>query len=488
MKNKLYTTLLLTLIIGLEQTQAQFYNQGSEVTIQAGAVVTVEGNFRNEAGSNFKNSGTVEIKGYPTNNQPMTDHFGGLWRLNGTSTQKIAGVEPFWMNVLELNNAGGFLLQNSILINKQVDFVAGIMDASAASNVVTFQKDANIGSPTPSNASHITGNVIKEGEGQTFTYPVGDGTKYQPIRVNLIGNENGLLGKYNVGDAGPGIGFGTGGSDPTLLYTYNSKEYWDLIPVNNGVTKADITVYWDSYNDGLGDAANYRKVAHLDGATNKWLNEGISGIGSLSAGSVTSNTVSTWSPFTLGAIAAVALPVRLIDFSGKKVDNNNQLNWTTSQEINASHFEIERSADAKMFEKIGKVLATGHSVGEKNDYQYVDYQANNGNNYYRLKMIDLNGRFDYSKIITLKADEESNIVGNFYPNRAVEDKSKIVINTQENSEWQITQINATGKVLKSELRILEKGYNNLEIKLLDKGLNLIQFQNNGKSFVRKVIN
>jgi hypothetical protein len=485
MKNKLYTILLLTLIIGIKQTHAQFYNQGAEVTIQSGAVVTVEGNFRNDAGSNFKNSGTIEIKQQLTNDQPMTDHFGGLWRLNGTGTQKISGAEPFWMYVMELNNAGGFLLQNSVIINKQVDFAAGIVDASAPTNVLIFQKNAQQGSPAAADASHITGAVIKEGDTQTFTYPVGDGTKYQPIMVNLIANENGLLGKYIVGDAGPALGFGTGGTDPALLYTYNSKEYWDLTPINNGATKADVTVYWDSYNDGLGDAANYRKVAHLDGGSNKWLNEGTSGVGTIAAGSVISNTVSTWSPFTVGAVQAVALPVRLISFTGKKLNENNVLSWVTSEEKNASHFEIERSVNVKTFEKIGQVIAN-----KSENYNFIDYSShivNSSSLFYRLKIVDTDGKYNYSKIINIANDSENETISQFYPNPSIENFATVDIVAKEKGDWNISHFDLAGRLLKTENKIFEKGLNRFTVHNLPKGESIFQFQNSDKLVTRKVI-
>jgi hypothetical protein len=489
MKNKIFTTLLFTLIISIRQTQAQFFNQGSEVTIQAGAVVTVEGNFINAAGSDFKNSGTIEIKDQVTNNQIMTNHFGGLWILNGTGTQKISGAEPIWINTLNMNNPGGFLLQNSLRIYNQVNFTNGIMTANTASNIIYFSKNGQIGSPAPSDASHINGAVVKEGENQTFKYPVGNGIKYQPIQVAFDdnGNELGLLAKYKVGDAGS-AGFGTSGTESTALNFYNSKEYWDLTPINNGITKGKVTVFWDGYNDGFSDGVSLRRVAHLLPSTGKWENEGTNvGVGTTTVGSVVSNIISDWSPFTLGTVAAVALPITVINFTGKKVRETNVLNWTTSQEVNASHFEIERSIDTKAFEKIGKVFSNFISK-ENTKYEFIDLTPQQGaGDLYRLKLVDLDGKYAYSKIINIANNPDNQIVGQFYPNPAIDDFANIDIVSKEKSEWQFSTIDGLGKIIKSEKIWLEKGINKIQIAGLRKGLNLIQFENKNLIETRKIM-
>lgn len=487
MKIKLFTTLLLTLIIGLEQTQAQFYNQGSEVTIQSGATVTVEGGFYNKAASNFKNSGTIEIKGEVENDQNMTADYGGYWIFNGTDGQKIGGLEPIWMNSLNLNNPSGFLLQTSLRLSKQMEFNNGIMTAENPGNVVFFTPSGVIGSPAPSDASHINGEVVKEGETQIFKYPIGDGTRYQPIEVNFATNENGLLGKYSPTDAGS-AGFGTSGSEATPLNNYNSKEHWVLTPINGGATKATVKIFWDSYNDGFSETASLRRVAHLSPLTNKWENEGTNGgVGTATAGYVVSNSIADWSPFTLGTVAATPLPIQLVNFIGKKVAETNVLNWQTNSEIDASHFEIERSIGNNIFANIGKINSKGKSIIEKNNYHFIDYQPIVGLNFYRLKMIDLNGKYEYSKIIGLNFENNNPTISEFYPNPTTENYSNININAEQHGEWQITKMDISGKVLKTEKRILEKGQNTIAVFGIEKGMNIVQFENEKNRVVRKLV-
>jgi len=94
----------------------------------------------------------------------------------------------------------------------------------------------------------------------------------------------------------------------------------------------------------------------------------------------------------------VALPVSGLTFTGFSKGEMVQLNWNTETEMNSSHFEVERSADGRNYSIIGKVKAAGNSVS-KNNYNYADRNTLNGLAYYRLKQVDMNGQFTYSKIL-----------------------------------------------------------------------------------------
>lgn len=75
------------------------------------------------------------------------------------------------------------------------------------------------------------------------------------------------------------------------------------------------------------------------------------------------------------------------------------LNWKTSSEINAVYFEIQRSADGINFTGVGNKNASGNSADTK-IYQYTDPIGNStGNIYYRLKTVDVDGKFTYSKLL-----------------------------------------------------------------------------------------
>lgn len=109
---------------------------------------------------------------------------------------------------------------------------------------------------------------------------------------------------------------------------------------------------------------------------------------------------------------AVKLPVTLVSFDGKFENNQTKLTWKTTSETNNKGFEIERSADARSFEKIGFVDGNGDSK-EVNTYHFTDLSPL-FNGYYRLKQLDHDGKFEYSKIIIVKGSRTLRI----YPNPA----------------------------------------------------------------------
>ena len=89
------------------------------------------------------------------------------------------------------------------------------------------------------------------------------------------------------------------------------------------------------------------------------------------------------------------LPVQFISFTAVKEGATTLLKWQTAREEGAAYFDVERSADAVRFEKIGRVDAVGNSV-VTSSYSYVDAAPFQGHNYYRLKQVDRNGTFVYT--------------------------------------------------------------------------------------------
>jgi beta-glucanase (GH16 family) len=189
------------------------------------------------------------------------------------------------------------------------------------------------------------------------------------------------------------------------------------------------------------------------------------------------------------------LPVRLISFNGKNVEEGNQLSWKVSAEQNFSHYEIERSAAAKTFKTIGKVMGNSN-VNELLSYSYIDKNeelnkvglAANGA-YYRLKMVDLDGKTEFSKIIFVENKTEKSTVGNFYPNPSFGNEVHININSSTQSKWTITGYDLAGRVLSSENRLLEKGDNKVSINIKQVFLNMViyRFENAEEIQYRKLI-
>ena len=101
-----------------------------------------------------------------------------------------------------------------------------------------------------------------------------------------------------------------------------------------------------------------------------------------------------------------SLPVTLISFEGREVEKTANLNWQTSSEANASHFEIERSMDARTFKNIGIVKASGTSLtAQKYAFKDTEFATFAARAYYRLRMVDQDGTYAYSRLVSLGSSE-----------------------------------------------------------------------------------
>jgi hypothetical protein len=96
---------------------------------------------------------------------------------------------------------------------------------------------------------------------------------------------------------------------------------------------------------------------------------------------------------------AVIVPITLSKFICIQQDDKIKLNWTTEQEINADHFDIERSVDGTNFDKAGMVYSKYQNSSVPTDYEFFDAAPVKGMNFYRLKQFDKDGKFKYSDII-----------------------------------------------------------------------------------------
>ncbi|MEO6686774.1 MAG: T9SS type A sorting domain-containing protein [Dyadobacter sp.] len=113
------------------------------------------------------------------------------------------------------------------------------------------------------------------------------------------------------------------------------------------------------------------------------------------------------------------LPVTLVTFTGKRLDARQiQLEWTTTSEVNNDHFEIERTLNpAEGFHTAGSVKGQGTTAANVS-YQFTDPNAESVYTYYRLKQVDLDGSFTYSRIIAIKGFNQELTV-NAFPNPGV---------------------------------------------------------------------
>lgn len=135
------------------------------------------------------------------------------------------------------------------------------------------------------------------------------------------------------------------------------------------------------------------------------------------------------------------LPVTLVFFKEDKDTEGVNLLWGTATEENADFFQIERSIKGISFEKIGKVNASGNS-NQLINYNFTDEKPFQGKNYYRLKTVDYDGSYEYSKIISV--DYEVAKQFNVYPNPYVNGNIHFNTNFAPQEDDMILVLNTMG--------------------------------------------
>jgi uncharacterized delta-60 repeat protein len=162
---------------------------------------------------------------------------------------------------------------------------------------------------------------------------------------------------------------------------------------------------------------------------------------------------------------AFPLPLSLTSFTALKNSNSIELNWKTANEQNTAAFVIERSTDGRNFTSLSTVQSSGNSSSVRN-YSFVDQKPLNGTNFYRLKMVDKDGSFTYSRIIAVNMNAITKGL-QIFPNPA-----RDILHVQTTGLETITLqiVDAAGKVVKQEkIQLSGNTSFSVEVQSLPKG-------------------
>ncbi len=180
--------------------------------------------------------------------------------------------------------------------------------------------------------------------------------------------------------------------------------------------------------------------------------------------------------------ALAALPVEFISFTGKPMkDKTVAINWATATESNNKEFEVEYSADGKVFKMVDKVKGAG-STFIRQDYTFEHRTATAGINYYRLKQVDYDGAFEYSDVISV---ELSTKLGSYrlFPNPVKEANFSITFQGEEELNA-VRLYNITGQ----EIRISPSlsGVYQLPASL-QKGTYIVRMELEGETYLERLV-
>jgi len=170
-----------------------------------------------------------------------------------------------------------------------------------------------------------------------------------------------------------------------------------------------------------------------------------------------------------------ALPVTIINLKAKQQKSIIKVEWISVTEINVAGYEIQRSSNALNFNTIGSLTAKGNGT-QKVNYTFNDVQPLHGDNYYRIKAADKDGKIMYSNTVLVKMNNDK-IITVVYPNPA-----KDILHVETNGSVTFSLINQSGKILVTT-NINGKG--SIDISGITPGLYFLK--NNSTGNVQKVV-
>jgi SdrD B-like domain len=188
------------------------------------------------------------------------------------------------------------------------------------------------------------------------------------------------------------------------------------------------------------------------------------------------NATASYLDNDFGIKLASTLPVDLLNFTARQMDEQINLTWKTANEVDFSHFEVQRSANAKEFGTIGTVRGNKSAF-----YNQIDANPKEGVNYYRLKMVDADGTSKLSNTISVSFDKDGSFVS--IENPANNGEFKVMTNLKNP---RFTLMNSLGQRI--EMQMVETSNNNYTIKASSAaGLYYLNIVSNGKLVTKKVL-
>jgi hypothetical protein len=138
------------------------------------------------------------------------------------------------------------------------------------------------------------------------------------------------------------------------------------------------------------------------------------------------------------------LPVKLISFGASVKNNKPVLDWKSATEVDFSHYVIERSTDGNQFTEIAQLDGKAETDNQENIYSFTDINTTSSKYYYRLKMVDDDGTFAYSKVVVAMMRTTSEM--NIYPT-LFSDHFNVVMKASGNKEVMVTLADLSGRII-----------------------------------------
>ena len=359
---------------------------------------------------------------------------------DGGKALKAAIFAQSYLSTVKLDKYGNIYIPESNSIRKVNASDTIISTIAGNSTIKTYSGDGG-------NATKAGFNSIESIEfdklGNLFIVDRGNN------RIRKVNMSIGIISTYagngNAGFSGDG-GISTSASlnHPTSIYFDGANNAYISDYDNNRIRKIDAATGIITTIAGNGQAC-------LGGDGGNPLLSSLNGPMQVLTNNLGDIFIADLNNIRIRKISGIAVPLHLLSLTAHGADNNNVvLQWQTTNEVNTASFFIERSTSNGSFTAIGSLNAVGSGASS---YQFSDIAPQVGTNFYRLKMIDKDGKFSYSQVVSASVSNAANNnniqIINLAPNPAV--NSTTIYFKQGVSVANIAVYNALGvKVLAQE--------------------------------------
>jgi len=179
------------------------------------------------------------------------------------------------------------------------------------------------------------------------------------------------------------------------------------------------------------------------------------------------------------SMMATQLPIQLLEFTAKAAGKTVLLNWKTAAEFDNDYFDIEHSANSSNWQSIGKVKGINQPGIQQ--YAFTDQSPNEGNNYYRFKQKDFDGKYSYSPVRLVKFTDEQKL--QLMPNPA---RQYITLKMTLIKKSGIAVFDAVGRNVTSAVDIQTVAQNELKVDIskLSNGYFIVRANRQQASFIK----
>jgi hypothetical protein len=384
------------LLLGAHLHAQQPFSNTGNLQIHTGGSLTGFGNFSNASTGILVNNGSFYMRGDLTNAQSSMAAGTGTLYLNGIAAQSINGTQPFrtFNLVTDNNTVAGITLNNNLSVSGVHTYTDGIITTSATPNYLIYEAGSSYSGD--GDGQHVNGWVKKLGS-TNFSFPVGNGTVIRKAAIESLSGSLEFNARYRAPNS-------TYLSVQLPLLLVDPNEYWNINRVDASGS-AQVHLNWDNSKVAFPSyVLNAIRAGYYTGGL--WTDRGGSATGNITTtGDITSNTVSAFGDFTFASMEFM-IPLQFLGITAQRKVGYNLVEWRTADAWNTDHFEIERSEDGLHFEKIGTTVS--YNSPSILSYSFKDAQLVTGTLWYRVRSVDIDGKFKLSGVVSVKNIAQGN--------------------------------------------------------------------------------